>query len=279
MATERTDYTILFRRLAGFGSAAGDLNPALRDLFIDRAAFDAWAAALPRAAAPRRQRRCRARRAHEPRQPKFVLRNHLAQAAIAAARGRRLQRDRAPAESPGSAPSTNSPRHAAYAAFPPDWAPTRSRSPVHHEHKPRLRRPAQRSARPDAEWRAAARPAAVRGDAPRRHRARLHRQVLGPLGRTASTSASAAAHRCSRARTKFDAGCGWPSYDRPLRAELIERVVDRSHGMMRVEVRCMDCGAHLGHVFDDGPDRHRRALLHQLGFDRLRPAKRMTPRR
>lgn len=53
--------------------------------------------------------------------------------------------------------------------------------------------------------------------------------------------------------TKFDAGCGWPSYSRALRGEIIERVTDRSHGMVRVEVRCRDCGAHLGHVFPDGP--------------------------
>ncbi|MBN9203913.1 peptide-methionine (R)-S-oxide reductase MsrB [Methylibium petroleiphilum] len=54
--------------------------------------------------------------------------------------------------------------------------------------------------------------------------------------------------------TKFDAGCGWPSYFQPLRGEIIDRVVDRSHGMVRVEVRCQDCGAHLGHVFPDGPE-------------------------
>ena len=54
--------------------------------------------------------------------------------------------------------------------------------------------------------------------------------------------------------TKFDAGCGWPSYFEPVNDQIVERVVDRSHGMLRVEVRCNQCGAHLGHVFEDGPD-------------------------
>lgn len=53
--------------------------------------------------------------------------------------------------------------------------------------------------------------------------------------------------------TKFDAGCGWPSYWQPINSEVIERVVDRSHGMVRVEARCNQCGSHLGHVFEDGP--------------------------
>ena len=53
--------------------------------------------------------------------------------------------------------------------------------------------------------------------------------------------------------TKFDAGCGWPSYWQPAEDGVIERVMDHSHGMIRVEVRCQNCGAHLGHVFDDGP--------------------------
>jgi peptide-methionine (R)-S-oxide reductase len=53
--------------------------------------------------------------------------------------------------------------------------------------------------------------------------------------------------------TKFDAGCGWPSYWQPAREGVVERVMDHTHGMIRVEVRCQNCGAHLGHVFDDGP--------------------------
>jgi peptide-methionine (R)-S-oxide reductase len=54
--------------------------------------------------------------------------------------------------------------------------------------------------------------------------------------------------------TKFDAGCGWPSYSEAVNAEVIERIRDESHGMVRVEVRCKNCGSHLGHVFPDGPE-------------------------
>lgn len=53
---------------------------------------------------------------------------------------------------------------------------------------------------------------------------------------------------------KFESGCGWPSFSKPIEASLIEEVKDKSHGMIRTEVRSKTGDAHLGHVFDDGPD-------------------------
>jgi peptide-methionine (R)-S-oxide reductase len=52
---------------------------------------------------------------------------------------------------------------------------------------------------------------------------------------------------------KFDAGCGWPSYSLPIEANNLTEINDTSHGMIRTEVRCSQCDAHLGHVFEDGP--------------------------
>jgi len=52
---------------------------------------------------------------------------------------------------------------------------------------------------------------------------------------------------------KFDSGCGWPSFYQPTSNVVIEENLDTSHWMVRKEIVCTTCGAHLGHVFDDGP--------------------------
>ena len=121
LAQDRVDYTIAMRRLAGFSTAEGADNRAVRDLFIDREAFDAWA------------RRYRERLLHENSadiaraeamnrvNPKFILRNHLAQVAIQkaeAGNATEVARLLKVLEHPYDEQAEN----AAYADFPPDWA-------------------------------------------------------------------------------------------------------------------------------------------------------------
>lgn len=68
--------------------------------------------------------------------------------------------------------------------------------------------------------------------------------------------------------SKFNAHCGWPSFDSEIEKGKIKEVVDKTHGMIRTEVVCNNCGGHLGHVFNDGPtDTGLRYCINSVSID------------
>lgn len=103
----------------------------------------------------------------------------------------------------------------------------------------------------DAEWREVLAPdqyAVLR-------EAATERPWTGPLldeHRAGLFTCAACGSELFKSGTKFDSGCGWPSFYESIRPEAVELIEDNTVGMTRTEVRCAGCGSHLGHVFPDG---------------------------
>lgn len=109
----------------------------------------------------------------------------------------------------------------------------------------------ERLTRTDAEWRQMLSPiefAVLR-------EAATERPWTGPLldeHRDGMFNCRACGNPLFKSGTKFDSGCGWPSFYEAVEPTAVELIADNSHGMVRTEVRCARCSSHLGHVFPDG---------------------------
>ena len=95
-----------------------------------------------------------------------------------------------------------------------------------------------------------------------------HHGTVTAFHRTAAAQQENGVYHCLvcdaplfNSQTKYDSGCGWPSFYEPVSDEAIRYLTDNSHGMQRIEIRCGNCDAHLGHVFPGWPTADRRALL------------------
>lgn len=112
---------------------------------------------------------------------------------------------------------------------------------------------------------------------PDRYRILRQKGTERPFTGEYNLTTEAGIYRCAGCKTqlftsesKFDSGCGWPSFDDAIDGT-VEYVKDSSHGMIRTEILCANCGGHLGHIFNDGPtETGRRYCVNSLSVDFLK---------